>query len=355
MMNLQKKCCVAGCIYDDSIIRYNLIYNNYAYYDGGGLEVSAALSGFLFSNNIVSHNTTDAAGGGIYYRSYSLGVVSNNIIANNVVFGYPEGDGGGILVSIYATPILINNTIVNNFANVGGGGICSDRFSSPTIINTIVWGNDAPTGPQIWVEYDKLWGPAKLTIGYSDVEGGLADVVVDQGCFLHWGAGMIDGDPRFVDAAGDDYHLLAGSACRDSGLAHAQLPLEDFEGDPRIANGKADIGADEHFIHLYSAGAPEPGNPLDLRIIGPPAAPVYMAIGSGIQDPPQATLYGDLFLDWPIRYARVGSIQSYGLLNFTATLPLFWNPGDEKPLQALVGPIGNTLSLLTNLLVIELE
>ena len=250
---------------------------------------------------------------------------------------------------------MVNNTIVNNRSSVGGGGLFSVRFSSPYLVNTIVWGNDAPTGPQIWVEYDKIWGPAKLTIGYSNVEGGLTDVVVDQGCFLQWGAGMIDSDPLFVDSTGGDYHILAGSACRDAGLAHTQLPMLDFEGDPRIANGKADIGADEYFVHLYSAGTPEPGKPIDLRVIGPPAAPVYMAIGSGIQDPPQATLYGDLFLDWPIRFALVGKIQSYGLLNYTATMPHFWNPGDEKPLQALVRPPGYSGSLLTNLAILEIE
>jgi hypothetical protein len=54
--------------------------------------------------------------------------------------------------------------------------------------------------------------------------------------------GALNINPSFVDAAGRNYHLAAGSPARDmvdSG------PALDFEGEPRPRGARFDIGADE--------------------------------------------------------------------------------------------------------------
>ncbi|NIQ40034.1 MAG: hypothetical protein GTN81_15845, partial [Proteobacteria bacterium] len=69
---------------------------------------------------------------------------------------------------------------------------------------------------------------------YSDIQGGYP------------GDGNIDQDPSFVDPDNGDFHLQPGSPCIDAGTDNVQdLPLEDFEGDPRIAGSGPDMGVDE--------------------------------------------------------------------------------------------------------------
>lgn len=55
-------------------------------------------------------------------------------------------------------------------------------------------------------------------------------------------AGNLFGDPRVVDAAGDDLHLLPGSAAIDAGLAD-EAPNTDFDGLPRPLDGDGDTVA----------------------------------------------------------------------------------------------------------------
>jgi len=63
------------------------------------------------------------------------------------------------------------------------------------------------------------------------------------------GTGNIDDGPVFADAAQMDYRLRAGSPCIDAGTnLDWMLTATDVEGQPRIFNGRADMGADETFL-----------------------------------------------------------------------------------------------------------
>jgi len=42
-------------------------------------------------------------------------------------------------------------------------------------------------------------------------------VYIRPGCTLNWWDGMIDDDPQFIDPENDDYRLMAGSPCIDTG------------------------------------------------------------------------------------------------------------------------------------------
>jgi hypothetical protein len=114
------------------------------------------------------------------------------------------------------------NTILEGFTITGGnangtypdncgGGMCNDD-SSPTVIDCIFWGN--------WS--DELFNNSSTpTITYSDVLGG------------HAGAGNIDADPCFVDAAAGNLRLKPDSPCIDAGdTTVVTLPL-DLYGNPR--------------------------------------------------------------------------------------------------------------------------
>src|SRR4029453_15113457 len=57
------------------------------------------------------------------------------------------------------------------------------------------------------------------------------------------GAGNINADPLFASAT--DYHPLAGSPLADTGDPSPSSDTLDLDGNPRVVNGRRDIGAYE--------------------------------------------------------------------------------------------------------------
>jgi len=169
------------------------------------------------------------------------------------------------------------------------------------------------------------------------------------------GSGNIDADPLFADPANDDFHLTWNSPCRGVGDDSAVTELHDFEGDPRIALGTVDMGADEYYYHLYHTGDVIPGGSIEIKVVGYPSAPVTLAIGMAILDPPLPTQHGNLHI-WPFAWSGIiGNIPGSGIHSMTITVSPGWNPGDKVPLQALVGPWGGPYTRLSNLLTLTVE
>ncbi len=330
----------------DSIVENNLISNNTAVY-GGGLYCRSNSSSNVTSN-IINGNEATLSGGGLCCEGEAAMIFSNNMIFGN----FAESEGGGM--NIYGGPLFINNTIVGNRAIDYGGGIRCEN--GPTeMVNTVLWGNDADEGPEIsigcWNSYN-----GKLTIHFSDVQGGESAAHVEPGGVLEYGHGNIEAYPMFVEPVSCDLHLTANSPCRDAGFGQlADLPPSDFEGDPRISGGYVDMGADEFYPHLYCRGDVTPGGMIELRVIGPSGIFASLALGAAVRDPPWTTQYGDLHLRLPIRNFPLGVIPSDGVVRFPAAVPGFWQPGDIKPMQALVGRLVNPAAMLTNLLILEVE
>jgi len=164
----------------------------------------------------------------MFNDSYSSPTVANCIFSRNSA---RDGTGGGMHNDWYSSPTLTNCIFTGNSVYFGGGGMFNESYSSPTVTNCIVWGNS----------------PAQIagggSIEYSDIEGGRE------------GEGNIDADPLFVDADNDDYHLLPASPCIDAGDPnYVAGPNEtDLDGNPRVMNGRIDMGAYEL-------------NPLDLLL-----------------------------------------------------------------------------------------
>ncbi len=330
---------------------------------GGGIYIqqttwSSVICSPLISNNTISDNKS-SEGGGIYCVDWAQEDVSA-IIKNNRITGNLARKGGGI--SCHSASDIINNIIAGNIAVECGGGIyltfsqyeianctVSQNYAywsgggiyvnnpsytpPPLIANSIIWNNSAQSSPEIWTS-------GSISVSHCDVEGG-------------WqGAGNIDADPLFVDPASGDLHLTHGSPCRDAG--DSLLPgvdTWDFEGDPRIHESSVDIGADEFHSHLYYTGDSMPGSDVEFKVIGPPGtSAVTLCLGSGIQDPPWPTQYGDLHLLPPIlTRLPLGPIPTEGVLVYPATIPDSFVLGEHYPFQALIGPQAPG-SHLTNLL-----
>jgi len=374
------------CIYSNANIVGNIISGNEAYYSGGGIDCHSAspsiVHNFISANrafeyggggiycyasaspiifdNIITGNVADDYGGGVYCRDGSSPGIINNIIARNkasyigggiccregsspsitnnkVSENFSDSFGGGIACRDTSSPRISNTTIYRNRASTRGGGIYTYKGST-SLTNTICYDNSSPSGSEIYVE------SGDPPVSYCNVKGG-------------WpGLGNIDADPLFANPLYGDFHITWNSPCRNSGNDSYVTMLTDFEGDPRIHDGRVDMGADEFYPHLYSFGDVVPGGSFSLRIIGTPSTPAILALGSGVQDPPSSTLYGDLYLQLPLlQTIFLGPIPPEGLRHLTVSVPSSWIPGEEKPMQALCGLLGSPGSVLTNLLVLTVQ
>jgi predicted outer membrane repeat protein len=331
------------CWFGDPRITNSRISGNTATW-GGGIYLYHSL--VRFTDCRLTGNAASREGGGIYARSFASPNLTNTVLAGNTA----TDDGGGIHCHADSSPMVLNSTLIGNSVTspVGrGGGLWLENGLMATVKNSIFWHNDASEGPEIWM--GTSWSPSKLTLSYSDVRGGQALCHVESGCTLNWGAGMIDADPLFADLARRDTHLTWNSPCRDSGDNTGALPSTDSEGDPRIAQGTIDMGADEFYPHLYHVGKIVPGSDVSIRVVGPPGARVWFARGLGVQDPPQQTKYGNLYLLQPlVNTWELNKIPADGVVKTVVTNPAHWVSGEEYVYQALIGPAGPYPAMLTN-------
>ncbi len=102
-----------------------------------------------------------------------------------------------------------------------------------SLANSIIYSNE---GSSIVLREGPENSVGTLSVSYSDVEGGLDGIVIEEGGEpeVIWGEGNIDADPLFVDPDNGDYHLTEDSPCIDTG---------DPEAEPDPDGSRADMGA----------------------------------------------------------------------------------------------------------------
>jgi hypothetical protein len=329
-------------------ILHNTIVRNAArefpwglYTFGGG--ISAMNGAPVIEGNLIAGNTSSKGSGGMHFENAS-GRFASNLVIDNSAFTV-----GGIGCDSQSAPVITNCTLHGNEGTWAGGFLSAD-FSAPSLANVIIWENPAGPGSEIMVG-EPCGLPSTLSIAHSDLKGGKNAVVVNYGCTLDWGPGMIDADPLFVDPAADDFHLTFPSPCRNAGdNGAAGLPAVDFEGDPRIASGTVDMGADEFYRHLYYTGDATPASQVGLHFVGTPGDAILLFVGSGVLDPPLSTVYGDWYLRFPLLFqGAFGFVPQGGvascLLWISSSVPSPW----DIPMQAGIG------MKLTNLCVMKVR
>jgi predicted outer membrane repeat protein len=241
-------------------------------------------------------NRADSCGGGLYHNNSHAelvgcafyanwaaygGAVYNNLSDPNLInclfSGNRAEDGGGVYNDL-GRPNLINCTFSRNAADDYGGGLYNFD-ASPTLTNCILWANSDRGGTDGAAQ---IHLPADATVRYCCIQGW-----TDQ-----WGGlGNIDLDPRFADDDGpddklgtedDDLSLRRKSPCLDAGDSNAlpsvtfgldgkreaaqRIPF-DFAGNPRVANGRVDLGAFEFCPDL------EPGDIIYVDADAPSTSP----------------------------------------------------------------------------------
>ncbi|HTY86020.1 MAG TPA: thrombospondin type 3 repeat-containing protein [Candidatus Acidoferrum sp.] len=218
--------------------------------NGGGVYCQSISA--VVSNCIITGNSAGGSGGGGYSGSYSNCVISgntaftnggglygsyNSVAANCLMVGNSAQLGGGVYG---ITPY--NCTIVGNTASVSGGGY----YGTPGagyMYNSIVYYNNSPNA-NTW-----NWDSTKI-ISCCTVP-------------IYVGSGNVTNEPQFVNLAGGDFHLQAGSPCINAGANSAVKGSRDLDGNPRIALGMVDMGAYEFqsLIHYVNLNNPAPVSP----------------------------------------------------------------------------------------------
>jgi len=331
----------------------NIIYKNKTLNGGGvsfdGDPCTGIISGNIIYDNIATDDQGSEQGGGIegFYGDLTI---TNNLIFDNVT----QAEGGGVFLFKCPQVKLTNNTFYNNSAIHHGGGLYL-LDSRVIAANNIFWNDSAINGPEIHL-HTKGDG-SNLVIKYSNVEGGQDLVHVDPDSTLSWGDGMIRHDPLFVEPLKNAFQLQYSSLCRNGGDNTAPgMTLTDVEGDPRIAEGIVDMGADEFHTHLTYTGHATPNGWVKIHFIGiPGTAPVGLCLSTAILDNPILTSWGEWWNEWWLGFPFIGPLNlgsipaPDGVLELTGQIPNDFPAPFSLHMQAFIG------DSLSNLCVMRIE
>jgi hypothetical protein len=198
----------------------SIIQNN----RGTGIRLNSLESPLagIFSNNIIRFN-----------HGYGLLVnVSNVAVINNLITGNSKA-GVALKTGRAGSSTMVNNTIINN-----SNGI-EISMNSINIYNSICRNNNKRQGEQ----NIQLLNEGQCNIYNSNIEEFNTDTI--GGEFVN----NIDTDPQFVDTANFDYRLSDTSPCINAGTMDTtglNLPDSDLDGNPRVFDGRIDMGAFEY-------------------------------------------------------------------------------------------------------------
>ncbi len=225
---------------------------------GAGITTTTVIDGFTIR---YADTTTVTNAYGISCNSGSP------TITNNTIVGMP---GYGIYVASSAVPVIANNMILGNAGNGIGGG----AGASPTITNNIIAGNGnngiVCSGTST-VTNNTITGNNSSGVSCSSASATVSNNIVAFNCKgitslggiptlsnncvygntsynysgLSAGVGDVSVDPLLADKAYANAHLQLSSPCINAGSNGAPgLPSTDMDGQSRVQDGTADIGAE---------------------------------------------------------------------------------------------------------------
>jgi hypothetical protein len=152
--------------------------------------------------------------------------------------------GGETAIQLAATTGVANISNVLAYGTSQRGVDLPNATGSVSFTTVVDTGGSVTSGPrgiacspQLTIRSTIIWTPGSGTL--PPIEGcNLASTIAGP----QTAPGAMNVDPKFVNAAMQDYHLLSSSPAVD---AVDSGPAADFEGDARPQGTRFDIGADE--------------------------------------------------------------------------------------------------------------
>ncbi len=231
-----------GIMMEDSgagILSYNILRDNVASRGGdgygGGVNIQHAsaltLSGnILLSNTATLSETAIGKGGGLYLENSSPVQLENNLLARNTA----RTAGSALYLentdSSWETSLSALHTTVAD--NQGSVAICVAPSSTLTMTNSIIAGHTV--GLSVTASSTATM---ESTLWYANVTD-----VASNGNYAH--TNDFYSDPAFAAPEDEDYHLTDASQAIDQGVETGIT--EDMDGDPRPCGSAPDLGADEY-------------------------------------------------------------------------------------------------------------
>lgn len=238
----------------------NIIVNNVAAVNGGGISLQDVLRATIV-NNTIANNDSTATGS----LAFAAGAANSTPQPAGVVSA-PHSAALLALITLpgeptYSNPAMLNNIIWHNRSfyndaalNGGAGGLAANPAGPYWDLGVV---NAVGVPPTLTSASSILSGGADpaFVLGYTNALA--TATVIDEG------GNNINVGFTPLDPAAGNYHVAAASPAVDAGSNAASVPTTDFDGDyrPRSAANPADIGADE-----------QPG------AVPPPPTPVFAVL-----------------------------------------------------------------------------
>jgi len=280
--------------------------------DGGGISVGY-FSSPLIQGNLIQGNKAYNFGGGVALESYNSPLLVQNVIVNNISLG--GGSGAGVYVSPASDStqtMVISNTIVANSAFDNTSGVDVGGFGQHvTFTNNII----VAASGQNAVTCSSPYSSISPVLSYNDAfaVSGAAWVGI---CDTTTNPGNLSADPLFLSAVNGDFHVQLGSPAIDAGDSSASnLPVTDFDGNPRIA-ANIDLGAYE-VVNTSAANISPSSLSFTPQAAGTSSSPQTATLSSTGTTPFQIT-----------------SVQITGAFSVTPTCPTLGNPGGFSGISA---------------------
>jgi len=244
-------------------IHHNIVRDNpSAYAECAGIYIDGAAQ-MNIENNILYNNDYGIEvgcenNGGISGANANNIIVRNNLIYNNTYTGIALG-GYDYPTSGYVEYVVINNnTLFNNDTENNYQGEMMISYTEYSIIeNNIFYANNADNvlftcangANTVSLNYNLFYtdsGSDNIVIEWNGTE---FNTFADYRAATTLDANSIFTDPLFVDNSftNPDLHLLPNSPAINAGNPSLIPEGVDMDDEPRINQGRVDIGADEYY------------------------------------------------------------------------------------------------------------